>query len=128
MTLDEIQARLDRIATLMGGCGFTYPHAEFALRSNETPKVFARHGDVASWSFYFAKGATISEQMDDLDAWANALPTPDEHHRQVFLRKAADAADYAAQHLPADTAASEVRASIVGAMQRLSENAIGKVA
>lgn len=134
MTLDEIQARIDRVVTVMVDRGLVNPGTEFDLIGHCAPKVFARHYEHVNGRpypksiYYWGNGDTLTEMLDDLDAWADALPTADERHREVLLRKAADAADYAEKHLPDDPIAETVRAALIDGMQRLSENAIGRVA
>lgn len=121
MNITEIQERLDALAKAMVEKGLKAPEAALVIKSDRVPSA------LMSWNFSEYECFTCesaAEALTSAEAWVAALPSPEERHRAQFLKLAGAAADYAADHLPGDPIAAEVRATIVAGMQRLSENAI----
>lgn len=118
MDLNEIQTRLDGIVAKMLEKGKPTPDASFRVRSNAAPAIMTNYGSYPDNEY------NAHSTLEAAEAWADALPSPEDAHRAEFLRLSAAAADYADAHLPGDPAAEKIRASIVEEMHRLSGSAI----
>ena len=125
LTVTQIQASMDDIARRMAEKGLIAPEAEYQIVSNKKVCIILGWRKVEARHEYDLDHHWINEAADLISAaiaWVDALPTPEDRHRDAFLKLAGAAADYAAEHMPADPIACEVRSSIVAGMQRISEN------
>lgn len=125
MTLEEIQAALDQLVTDMMAKNVVDPRAEFHLRSGA-----ARFYSVTLWCDYEAKcfdgeyyQAFINKPRPEaaLEAarvYIAGLPDPSAKVMRTYLRKLADALDYATEHSIADEFVQPVRL----ARQAMTEN------
>ena len=128
MKLNEIAPRLDALVKAMSEKGLVKSDACLQFNAGQTELwVITKHqGPGQHWAdkWDYHKGDALADAFAAADAWVAALPTPAERHRKEFLTLAGKAADYAAEHLPGDEIATEVRATIVAGMQRISENVL----
>lgn len=107
MTIEEIQARLDALATAMTDKGLIQPEAKAQIEAGGRLLVVPAWRKTAG-SFYgdacevFARDS-IPEALDAADAWCAALPTAETITMRTYLGKLADAVDYGhANGIPAE--------------------------
>ena len=98
MTIEEIQARLDALATAMIGKGLRQPEPDATIEAGGTLRVVARWRKDAK-SFYgdaseYFRRDSIPEALDAADAWCAALPAAETITMRTYLGKLADAVDY----------------------------------
>ena len=93
MTIEEIQAELNKMPAALSAAGWAQPEAEFSLRANSTSVVHLR-----SWhennTYHFARGDTPAECIAKAWAFIKALPDPEQAILTPYSRKLADAIDY----------------------------------
>lgn len=123
-TIQEIQAAMDDLARRMSEKVLLNPKAEHQINSGQGAFIWLTWQGAPNPAYKSFRDGDAADQLKSALAWIDALPAPEERHRAAFLQLAGAAADYAAEHLPGDEIATEVRATIVSGMQRLSDNAI----
>lgn len=119
MDLNEIQTRLDALAVAMSERGLKNPKAEFHIESGKCQCVILMWQPASGSGFEWFR-SDVATALDNADAYVAALPTPEEHHRNEFLRLASVAADYGNAH----GIDAEFVNPITEAMKRISSNAI----
>jgi len=107
MTIEEIQARLDALASAMADKGLRQPEAKAQIEAGGRLLVFPAWRKTAG-SVYgdacevFAR-YRIPAALDADDAWCAALPTAETITMRTYLGKLADAVDYGhANGIPAE--------------------------
>ena len=98
MTIEEIQARLDALASAMADKGLIKPTPDATIEAGGVLRVVARwHKNAKSFygdaSEYFRRDS-IPDALAAADAWVAALPTPETIAMTTYLGKLADAVDY----------------------------------
>jgi len=105
MTIEEIQKRLDALATAMIGKGLVAPEAVVTIASGGRLYVHLNwigQGSSKKEYKFFYKGC-IKDAIDAADAWVSALPTAETITMTTYLGKLADAVDYGhANGIPAE--------------------------
>jgi len=98
MTIEQIQARLDALASAMADKGLIMPEAKALIEAGGRLLVVPAWRKTAK-SFYadacevFARDS-IPAALDAADAWVASLPTAEAIATTTYLGKLADAVDY----------------------------------
>lgn len=93
MTIEEIQAELNKMPAALSAAGWVKPDARLAICANSRAHVYLTgSGENADYKFFH--GDTPAECI--AKAWASikALPDPEQAILTTYSRKLADAIDY----------------------------------
>ena len=93
MTIEEIQAELNKMPAALSAAGWVQPEAQLMINANSRMTAHLR-----SWkdtaTYHFAKGDTPAECIAKAWAFIRALPDPEQAILTTYSRKLADAIDY----------------------------------
>lgn len=91
MTIEEIQAELNKMSAALSAAGVKRPDADFWMRANAQCLIHISGGDIDS---KFLRGDTPAECLAKAWAFIGALPDPEQAILTTYSRKLADAIDY----------------------------------
>ena len=125
MTIEEIQARLDVLASAMADKGLIVPEATVLINSGGRNSVLAQwrkdsRSAYSDRSQHFSAGDTLAD-LDAADAWVAALPTAESLTMTTYLGKLADAVDYGHSNGIPDEYVDPVRIT----QKAMSDNLLG---
>lgn len=93
MTIEEIQAELNKMPAALSAAGWVQPEAKLVINANSRMAAHLR-----SWmednTYHFAKGDTPAECIAKAWTFIRALPDPEQAILTTYSRKLADAIDY----------------------------------
>jgi hypothetical protein len=93
MTIEEIQAELNKMPAALSAAGWEQPEAQLMINANSRMTAHLR-----SWrdtaTYHFANGDTPAECIAKAWAYIKALPDPEQAILTTYSRKLADAIDY----------------------------------
>ncbi len=93
MTIEEIQAELNKMPAALSAAGWEQPEAQLMINANSRMTAHLR-----SWmdtaTYHFAYGDTPAECIAKAWAFIKALPDPEQAILTTYSRKLADAIDY----------------------------------
>lgn len=92
MTIEEIQAELNKMPAALSAAGWVTPDAHLSLHANARMYVFLK-GDRAQ-KMELLHGDTPAECIARAWAFIKALPDPEQAILTTYSRKLADAIDY----------------------------------
>lgn len=119
MTEAEIRAALDGLDKGLAAKGVNRNVARLSFEDNAAPMLVLEGEGLGNYDLKaFRQGDTASELIDSARAFIAALPSPDEMHRSVFLKKIADAIDFGEKH----DVASDLVMPVQATFKALSEN------
>lgn len=121
MDTNEIQKRIDAIATAMVAKALPQPDACFSLRSHSPPHVYIRWETPRySDGLHGFQADTIEAALDKADAFVADLPSPEEAKRAAFIAALSDAIE---KGKAADIEVDTVNL-LMAEMKRISKNAL----
>ncbi len=91
MTIEEIQAELDKMAKAMGEAGVKRPDAQAWLRSHSRPLIHMTGDGI---EMQFLHGDTTEDCIAKAWKFIHALPDPQVAILATYSKKLADAIDY----------------------------------
>jgi len=94
MTIEEIQAELNKMPAALSAAGWVSTDAQFTIIANVGMQVYLKSWDLNSDRYHFAKGDTPAECIAKAWAFIKALPDPEQAILTTYSRKLADAIDY----------------------------------
>ena len=93
MTIEEIQAELNKMPAALSAAGWEQPEAQLMINANSRMTAHLR-----SWrdtdTYHFAYGDTPAECIAKAWTFIKALPDPEQTILTTYSRKLADAIDY----------------------------------
>lgn len=93
MTIEEIQAELNKMPAALSAAGWERPEAQLMINANSRMTAHLR-----SWrdtaTYHFAYGDTPAECIAKAWAYIKELPDPEQAILTTYSRKLADAIDY----------------------------------
>ena len=93
MTIEEIQAELNKMPAALSAAGWERPEAQLMINANSRMTAHLR-----SWrdtaTYHFANGDTPAKCIAKAWAFIKALPDPEQAILTTYSRKLADAIDY----------------------------------
>lgn len=92
MTIEEIQAELDKMPAALSAAGWVSPRAQLDIRANEQMYVYLSGDALKKMEFHY--GETAAECIAKAWAFIKALPDPEQAILATYSRKLADAIDY----------------------------------
>jgi hypothetical protein len=127
MNIQEIQARLDRMAVAMGEKGIKTPEARLSVESgDDSPRLYLCKADPKYSSgrittiFQYIRDGALAEKLDAADAIIAALPSPEEARRNEFMSALGKVIDLGREN----GIDLEYLNPLSATMKRLSENAL----
>ena len=125
MTIEEIQARLDVLASAMADKGLIVPEATVLITAGSKASILLgwrkdSRSHYSDRSQHFATGDTLAD-LDAADAWVAALPTAESLTMTTYLGKLADAVDYGHSNGIPDEYVDPVRIT----QKAMSDNLLG---
>ena len=91
MTIEEIQAELNKMPAALSDAGWVMPNAQLAIPANGQIIVYL---DGSGGNYTFQRGDTPAECIAKAWAFIRALPDPEQAILTTYSRKLADAIDY----------------------------------
>lgn len=91
MTIEEIQAELDKMPAALSAAGWVRPDVHLTLRGNALPYIYMSGSGVSS---LFAHGDTMTEAFEAAWELIHGLPDPQTLILATYSKKLADAIDY----------------------------------
>ena len=111
MTLEEIQAELDKMPAALSAAAWVQPDASITMSGNAKPYVvLAERYSSAGYKHEFVRRDTPAECVTAAWAFIAALPDPETVILSTYSRKLADAIDYGHEN--------NVPAKLVGPVRR----------
>lgn len=99
MTIEEIQAELDKMPAALSAAGWVMPAAQLTIPANGQMSVYLAS---SAASYTFQRGDHPAECIAKAWAYIRALPDPEQAILTTYSRKLADAIDYGhANNVPA---------------------------
>jgi hypothetical protein len=92
MTIEEIQAELNKMPAALSAAGWTNPRAHLDIRANERMYVYLNGNNLHAMEFHY--GETAAECIEKAWAFIRALPDPQTVILSTYSKKLADAIDY----------------------------------
>lgn len=93
MTIEEIQAELNKMPAALSAAGWVQPEAQLMINANSRMTAHLRSWEDTA-TYHFAKGDTPAECIAKAWAFIRALPDPEQAILTIYSRKLADAIDY----------------------------------
>ena len=95
MTIEEIQAELNKMPAALSAAGWVRVDAAMRLQANASPYVIlAERYDPAGYKSHIAHGDKYADCIAKAWAFIRALPDPEQAILTTYSRKLADAIDY----------------------------------
>ncbi len=102
MTIEEIQAELNKMPAALSAAGWVSADAQFTIAANAGMQIYLKDWKSHSDNYYFARGETPAECIASAWAFIKKLPDPERVILNTYSRKLADAIDYGHENnLPA---------------------------
>lgn len=120
METDKIQERINAIAKVMAAKALPEPDATFSINANRSPSVYLQwRGKSPLDGFKFYRG-TIEKCLSEAEAYAAALPSPEEARMSAFMTALSDAIELGKKN---DIDVEHVN-PLMALMKKLSKNAL----
>lgn len=91
MTIEEIQAELNKMPAALSAAGWVRPEAQLTITANGQMNVYL---NASSGNYTFQRGDHPAECIDKAWAYIRALPDPQVTILATYSKKLADAIDY----------------------------------
>ena len=91
MTIEEIQAELNKMSAALSDAGWVMPNAQLVIPANGQIRVYL---DGSGGNYTFQRGDTPAECIAKAWAYIKTLPDPEQAILTTYSRKLADAIDY----------------------------------
>ena len=91
MTIEEIQAELNKMPAALSDAGWVMPNAQLVITANGQMHVYL---NASSGNYTFQRGDHPAESIAKAWAYIKTLPDPEQAILTTYSRKLADAIDY----------------------------------
>ena len=91
MTIEEIQAELNKMSAALSDAGWVKPNAQLVIPANGQIHAYL---DGSGGNYTFQRGDTPAECIAKAWAYIKKLPNPEQAVLTTYSRKLADAIDY----------------------------------